>query len=291
MLTFNKTGADDLLTSKEAAAFSGYSPDYVDQLCREGKVECRMIRDTWYIRKQSLLAHKNSAENATSKPSENITRTKIVSGVVSSASTKSVKISKSGKLIKMVRVPTVRRNFTDRKLTRLHSAIQQGSAKVTKILTSHVTSMPSKDFWHKALSIITAIVLVFGSYHLTQSGILSVWASRMSLASENLRVSADRFVRKGTVEIVRGVIKSPQIIATVLEKSIKSAKGNIEMGAKTVSIAAKELRTDPFGYFLRTGYVLTLYVGDVYQGVRNVSLSLVENIKYTAMVGKMNSKR
>jgi hypothetical protein len=42
------------VSSKRAAELTGYAKDYVGQLCREGRVEARLIGRNWYIRKDAL---------------------------------------------------------------------------------------------------------------------------------------------------------------------------------------------------------------------------------------------
>ena len=47
------------ISSKRAAEISGYANDYIGQLCRNGKLECRLIGRTWFIDETLLLNHKN----------------------------------------------------------------------------------------------------------------------------------------------------------------------------------------------------------------------------------------
>jgi len=48
------------ISSSRAAKISGYVNDYIGQLCRDGKLDCRMIGRSWYVSFDSILAHKNS---------------------------------------------------------------------------------------------------------------------------------------------------------------------------------------------------------------------------------------
>lgn len=48
------------ISSSRAAKISGYVNDYIGQLCRDGKLECRMIGRSWYVSFDSLIAHKNA---------------------------------------------------------------------------------------------------------------------------------------------------------------------------------------------------------------------------------------
>lgn len=47
-------GDEKLVSTSRAAELSGYSQDYIGQLCRSGGLECRMISDQWYIDPDSL---------------------------------------------------------------------------------------------------------------------------------------------------------------------------------------------------------------------------------------------
>lgn len=48
------------ISSSRAAKISGYVNDYIGQLCRDGKLECRMIGRSWYVSLESLISHKNT---------------------------------------------------------------------------------------------------------------------------------------------------------------------------------------------------------------------------------------
>lgn len=46
------------LSSKKAAKMTGYAKDYVGQLCREGKVEARLVGRNWYVLETSIMDHR-----------------------------------------------------------------------------------------------------------------------------------------------------------------------------------------------------------------------------------------
>lgn len=46
------------LSSKRAAAITGYAKDYVGQLCREGRVEARLVGRSWYVYEPSIREHR-----------------------------------------------------------------------------------------------------------------------------------------------------------------------------------------------------------------------------------------
>ncbi|HEY4508716.1 MAG TPA: hypothetical protein VJC13_00310, partial [Candidatus Paceibacterota bacterium] len=47
------------ISAKEAASLTGYTQDYIGQLSRGGKVDCKRIGRVWYVTEESVLSHKN----------------------------------------------------------------------------------------------------------------------------------------------------------------------------------------------------------------------------------------
>ena len=47
----------DWLTVQEAAKLSGYNPEHVTRLIREGKVKARKFSIVWMVSRESLLAY------------------------------------------------------------------------------------------------------------------------------------------------------------------------------------------------------------------------------------------
>ncbi|MBI2048070.1 MAG: hypothetical protein HYT27_02930 [Parcubacteria group bacterium] len=50
-------GEKKYVSSRRAAEIFGYAPDYIGQLCRRGKLECRLIGRGWFITETSLSKH------------------------------------------------------------------------------------------------------------------------------------------------------------------------------------------------------------------------------------------
>lgn len=48
------------ISSKRAARISGYTKDYIGQLCRAGALPARMVGRSWYIEEQALKAHRKT---------------------------------------------------------------------------------------------------------------------------------------------------------------------------------------------------------------------------------------
>ena len=66
------------LSSKKAAKVTGYAKDYIGQLCREGRVEARLVGRNWYVLETSLMEHRfgpvNENEVSEAEPTQNSPR-------------------------------------------------------------------------------------------------------------------------------------------------------------------------------------------------------------------------
>ncbi len=71
------------ISTKRASEISNYSPDYIGQLCRSEKLDCRMVGRSWFVTEESLNLYKvnvlhdevyrNRIENLRGKKSKDIT--------------------------------------------------------------------------------------------------------------------------------------------------------------------------------------------------------------------------
>ena len=55
------------VSSKKAAILSGYAKDYVGQLCREGRVESKLVGRSWYVYEPSIREHRFNDERSKGK--------------------------------------------------------------------------------------------------------------------------------------------------------------------------------------------------------------------------------
>lgn len=46
------------ISSKRAARLSGYTKDYIGQLCRAGKIPSKMVGRSWYVKEEALKEHR-----------------------------------------------------------------------------------------------------------------------------------------------------------------------------------------------------------------------------------------
>ncbi len=67
------------ISSKRAAAITGYAKDYVGQLCREGRVEARLVGRSWYVLEDSIRSHRFGVVKSEEEISdENLKDTKVL---------------------------------------------------------------------------------------------------------------------------------------------------------------------------------------------------------------------
>ena len=59
--------AERWISVTDAAQLSGYHPERIRELIREGKVKARKFVTVWQIDRASLLAYKREAEKSTDK--------------------------------------------------------------------------------------------------------------------------------------------------------------------------------------------------------------------------------
>jgi len=45
------------ISSKRASGLTGYSKDYVGQMCRSGKIDAKLVGRNWYVNEYSILEH------------------------------------------------------------------------------------------------------------------------------------------------------------------------------------------------------------------------------------------
>lgn len=55
------------VSSKRAAALSGYAKDYIGQLCREGRVDSKLVGRSWYVYEPSIREHRFADERSKAK--------------------------------------------------------------------------------------------------------------------------------------------------------------------------------------------------------------------------------
>lgn len=61
------------ISAKRASEIFGYASDYVGQLCRAGKLECKMVGRSWFVTEESIKKHQTLvAQDADQKTHEDI---------------------------------------------------------------------------------------------------------------------------------------------------------------------------------------------------------------------------
>lgn len=63
-------GNKTYISSKQAAKITGYAKDYVGQLCREGRVDARLVGRSWYVLEDSIREHRFGKDEQPAAPVE-----------------------------------------------------------------------------------------------------------------------------------------------------------------------------------------------------------------------------
>jgi hypothetical protein len=58
------------VSTRQASSLTGYTNDYIGQLCREKKVDATRIGRSWYVSEDSIIAHKNGTPSIEVKKAE-----------------------------------------------------------------------------------------------------------------------------------------------------------------------------------------------------------------------------
>ena len=59
--------SNDWLSVSEAAKISGYHPEYIRRLIRDGEIEARKFSIVWQVRRSSLIDYVENAESKEDK--------------------------------------------------------------------------------------------------------------------------------------------------------------------------------------------------------------------------------
>ena len=60
------------ISSGVASTRTGYAGDYISQLCRSGKIDCKMVGRSWHVCEEDLLAHKARNLNCDPRKAERL---------------------------------------------------------------------------------------------------------------------------------------------------------------------------------------------------------------------------
>lgn len=70
-------GEDTLISTTRASELSGYSKDYIGQLCREDKIECRRVSGHWYIDEEGLKDYQENGVSTDIKKKNNTSKSSL----------------------------------------------------------------------------------------------------------------------------------------------------------------------------------------------------------------------
>src|SRR3990167_8079449 len=66
------------ISARRAARIINYAQDYIGQLCRSNKLDCKMVGRSWFVTEESLLAHRTSAIDVKKDEIENVKITEVI---------------------------------------------------------------------------------------------------------------------------------------------------------------------------------------------------------------------
>ncbi len=123
----------NFVSAKRAAEISGYTSDYVGQLCRLGKLESRRVGTSWFVSEKSLLNHCITlAKESDEKKTEVVKELEIVKGV---EVVKEVEFVKEIEIVKpviaTVATPVVEKIIAPKKVVFSNSLTQGNSLTVS----------------------------------------------------------------------------------------------------------------------------------------------------------------
>ena len=63
-ISYTNRFENKFVSLKEAMVDSGYSKDYIGQLCRSNKIEAKREKNSWVVNLESLLHYKRNTDSA-----------------------------------------------------------------------------------------------------------------------------------------------------------------------------------------------------------------------------------
>jgi hypothetical protein len=193
------------ISASRAAKIINYTQDYIGQLCRSGKLDCKMIGRSWFVTESSLLEHRESTIDSTEeKISKIIQEAKIEDHKVKLEDSKIEKSVFKYETEKSVYLPplvkTLPTSFSiPRKSSNVINLGYINSIKSTNGNTSAITSNFSLTTLVFAAIMITGSVFAFTLFYPEYNkSISSLQASLSSLAQNNIDTPS---VENPTLEI------------------------------------------------------------------------------------------
>lgn len=175
------------ISARRAAKLVNYAQDYIGQLCRNGKLDCKMVGRSWFVTEESLLSHRELSIDATQERVSRISRKqKIIEDQITQVLKEEVKEIPSSVAItdtRTVETPVYKSDFKYEAekgplLPEVKKKVpsQFSLPKISNIKTPFTQS----PFWHfdksRSLSqnltnpmtaMIIALVILFGGFAIT----------------------------------------------------------------------------------------------------------------------------
>lgn len=173
------------ISARRAAKIINYAQDYIGQLCRAGKLDSKMVGRSWFVTEESLLAHRESAVDATQERISKIVQEAQLENIKSQIEVnKSKNTTFTYESEKTPLLPPIVKNAPTH-FSIPKNPIQVFPSPISKNLTASTISLFSPTSSLVALSLIALIVggSIFTLSILTSNNSRSSSNSHASLAS------------------------------------------------------------------------------------------------------------
>lgn len=230
------------LSSSGASKVAGYSPDYVSQLCREGKLVCRRIGKSWFVEEHSLHSYKALGLNH--DPS------------------KAIRLLK-GKAPERAPVPET--------LSPAHAQGELACGEDAGLaaqpsLSLQVLFPVSAEFWQKVGTLALSTALVFGTYHAKDTQVFHSAVHKAERAVESspgaVRGLAELFLNHpdAALEVAR------DNLSRLAHASSKLSASVFETASNAIGRSADDLRSEVAGALTALRERQGLFAGAVASG-------------------------
>ncbi len=144
------------VSSKRASRLTGYARDYIGELCRDGRLDCRMVGRAWFVTVESIKSHQKSSLAKTPVSSASVTTSSVVPvSSVAPVAPKSVitpaKAQVSSSPAKVFPLPVLNKKTS-------------GSDQPSPVFLPSVPSPYTSSFRKRAVAVLAVLVLLLGSY-------------------------------------------------------------------------------------------------------------------------------
>jgi hypothetical protein len=282
------------IRSKDASKLSGYAPDYIGQLCRGGKLECKRIGRSWFVEETSLVKHCQT--NGNDKPltspaglANNVVGFEIEEKerVYISSTKQEVEVKNEVKQTVEVQKPVLSLSSNSGKNvnnTSPYFSLPNNFSKKTKKI--------DPDFWHKIFSLtvsVTLVTLIFFArnsvfaddvYNFAKNSFKTVLAFSSKQVDDLSNLSLNKISSDFSLGFKNDLFseKKDAPVSNYLLAQVYDLGSKTSFGFNVIKYASVEIRENPFNFAKNT--LASLY-GRVYNlsvGTKNFALNVPSKI-------------